>query len=644
MSEIQIRELASYAATKPELVQNRTQLRCEDEAQQSMVDEEANLITGIQDGFRKTHHSRQEVKINIPLTETERQNLTEIKALLDQDLDDGLFVQHIEELRGKLPRVFGQMEGMSQTPPHEDIDPVDHTLNALSLLNTRDLSSEDRQAARATLLFHDVGKVYDSLDRDHPRRSPEIATLYLEAMGYKAPEQNRILQQIEWHDALGDIARRDGFSIFDPHDVREFFPTIQDLALHKAIAMADVQSIPQLQKYVGNLEAVHRLMENRAYAERKWIEPMVNQTLPFEKIPESEITGYQKYWLKGKFDEVDINQHMQQRDANFTSLPPHEQQRIKQAIIQSAMENKRDLLSLLQITGRETDRTFVTQLEAEFHLNLDNIRISQEVFAMTYLLWQLNKDVKKANPSNEKEITAIKRKLQEVLKSSHFLSAYEVEATHATVPEAEAAIDESQSLIRSDAGESSHYEGNGIYTGIIGSYREWNRKVSFNEYQTLEESGKIYKMKVPLADGMPIISGFEHPQAMVNMLGEVLHIKDEGDQVAVTHGLRQWYQTGFNPEETTEWKLKIIGELLGGNPFIVKDEHNEPCVVMDTDKDAIMWGPIMRGLRIRRFIPLSEISKTNLPDIKPKKEIDYDAVANTIRTIRGVTRKDLPEY
>jgi hypothetical protein len=207
-------------------------------------------------------------------------------------------------------------------------------------------------------------------------------------------------------------------------------------------------------------------------------------------------------------------------------------------------------------------------------------------------------------------------------------------------------IDENLALIKSDSGEKSHFEGDGVYTGILGSYRDWSE-------------GKMYTIKIPLADSVPIMVNYNSPHAMANVLGELLDIKDEGDGIAVAHGLRQWRQCEYHGDETEDWKVKLLEELLGKKALVVTDKEGQKCVVMDTDKDAIIWGSLARALRIRRFIPLSELSKSILPEIKSqcktiplKKEhivieepVDpYVEMANTVRTIKGVRAKDLPDY
>lgn len=601
-----------------------------------------NTLPSMQQAMRDEHNMSSQPFTSVEVSTDETTRLLQLKNILELDEDDGLFVQRMEEIRLLLPDIFDQLKGLHQTPPHKGIDPLDHTIYALSLLDTRDLSIEDRHIARIVLLFHDIGKVQDPRDRDHPRAGVPLAERYVQKMGYTQQEVNRILQHIKWHDALGDIARRDGRSIMDPYDVMSYFPSLQDLLLHKHIVMADVHSIPGLAKYVPQIEAVYKLMEKRYKADTERTKLQTNQELPFDRIPSSEYSEYGNFREYEVFDTIDIRESIQKRRDKFDKLSLQEKEKITKMLIQSAIDNDQNMLFVLTMIGRELDREYITNLEREYKLNLDNIRIAQETINMTYILWRLNREVLAvgSNPDST-QIYPIQLQLQELIKSAMFLSAYQIEATHCTSKEYVPTIDESQYLIQSDSGEKPHFEGDGIYTGILGGYQNWRE-------------GKMYTFQIPLGDTLPIVTHFNSPRAMANVLGEVLDIHDTGDHIAVSHGLRQWRQCEYANKEVLPWKVAMIERLLQTQAEVIT-ENGETCVIVDTDKEAIVWASLARALRIPRLLPRSEALKLDLPSEESShshleqregqgNEIDkYAELANTTR-IKGIRMKDRVEY
>lgn len=595
------------------------------------------------------------------LTSEEKLNLQKLKELLDKNEEDGMFVQSFDELKKLLPHVFENMKDTLQTPPHGTIDPYDHTFNALSLLNTRELSAEDSHIARAVMIFHDIGKVIDPQDREHPRFSAEIVAPYLEAMGYSKAQQERISNHIKWHDALGEIARRDGRNILNVEDVDTYFPSIQEFMLHKAVVQADLASIPGLKKYVGEIESTYKLLENRMYAQRQWIEPDTTQSLPFEKIDYEEVESIcSSLSIIEEFDEVDIRESQHMRQKRFDSLHSIEKQQLEETIVQAALENNSFLPFGLRLTGRETDRTFVKELEKKYGVNLDTIRIAQEIFNSTYIMWRTSRvlldgfssQLEQDSPDSL-DTSEIKRHMQELVKSAEFLSAYTLEATHVTNIDLEYKIDSDGYLLKSDTKQDHHYEGDGVYTGILGCYRNWSNNTDWS-------GSKMYTVKVPLADSLPMMVSFNYPKAMANMLGECLYIRDGEKSLATTHGIREWRQCYYNDEEITQWKIDMISELLKAPVRIVNNSMGEKVVVVDTMAPPIVYASIARALRIRELMPESELSKLALEPMPGgiTEEIETDSegihtddihtyydVANSVRIIKGITRgKHHPQY
>lgn len=571
------------------------------------------------------------------LFKVETENLREIKKILDENADDGDFRTNLENIRDLLPRPFSRMEGVYQTSPHEDIDPIDHTLNALHELDTDGLSVEDRLMARLVLVFHDIGKVEDTWNREHPRRSAEMAEDYLKKMGYTQEQVGKISHHIKWHDALGDVSRTDGRNIFNARDVLTFFRDEVDLEIHRRIAVADISSIPGLREYVPNVLATHAaLLESlRRFQDREQVEPGV--ALPFEPIG---IYQYQELYGRlseeENFDEIDIDESMARRRGAFEQLSREDREVLEKTIIQESLENSPRVLEALKLTGREIDETFVDELEKKYDVPLSNLRVAENLFGLTYKMWELNWEVQ-----GEPDMDLVRSKLEQVKRYAENLARFEVLATHATNEHAKGSIDESRALLKSTTGSSSHYEGEGVYTGILGSYRGW-------------AEGALYEVKLSLADSVPIIVSYNYPKAMANVLGEVLDIEEGTGDRAVAHGLIEWFQTQYDDDDVSPWKIELLENLLGAEAKIVTDEHDLPCVIVNTQEDPIVWGSLCRSLRIRRFIPASELQKAAFDRIRePQREVkreeiemNYPYEAKPVRVLRlhGMTRTEFEEF
>ncbi|HUW22204.1 MAG TPA: hypothetical protein VMW41_06095 [Candidatus Bathyarchaeia archaeon] len=500
---------------------------------------------------------------------------------------------------------------MLQTQPHKDIDPVDHTLYALNELDTEALSREDRLIARTVLIFHDIGKVHDAFSREHPRRSVDISRDYLVKTGYSANQVKRVIHHICWHDALGDVARIDGRNIFDERDVLTFFPDETELRLHREIVIADVASIPDLARYVSNIQITYqRLLEKLAdHRGKKAIEP--EKELPFETIGVYQYHQiYKSLDRTTEFDDVDIVTEMASRRADFEALSAKDQEIVEKTIIQGITSGSPRALNALKLTGRETDTTFIDQLEEKYDLDLEPLRALTYLFGFTYLLWELNWNVQdRYLPNTPGLMTQIRGKLIRVRTLAQKLGQYELVATHATTEEGKVMIDQSMALLKS-TDFSSHYEGEGVYTGIFGCFRTW-------------ATGGCYEMVIALADTLPIISNYRNPGAMTNNLCEMLDIEYDGR--AIAHGLVQWYKMDSDYDEIPEWKVALLENLLGSPAEIITDEYDRPCITMDTQENPIIWASLCRGLRIRRFIPkkflhLAEFATRQKRDKLPQPE------------------------
>lgn len=184
----------------------------------------------------------------------ESQKLRKIVAIMGEKITDEEFRNNIPEIERLLPKIFKQMIGPEQPGVHYHIDPYDHTMNVMKGLDTSELNDQDKFVARVSVLFHDIAKIKDLSDRDHPRLSATMTEGYLKRMGLGEELTRKILEQIRWHDALGEISRADGLDIFRTNEISAFFPDKSGLILHRTVALADIASIPGLVKYIPKIE------------------------------------------------------------------------------------------------------------------------------------------------------------------------------------------------------------------------------------------------------------------------------------------------------------------------------------------------------------------------------------------------------
>lgn len=117
-------------------------------------------------------------------------------------------------VEGFLKTVFPKLVGSQQHPPHGGMDVVEHTMNIVhpANLRTAGLSDRDAELLRLGMVFHDVGKQYDPLDHEHPRKSAIDAEPMLWQFGLSPKEVSDTLAIIKWHDAYGDALKAGGGS------------------------------------------------------------------------------------------------------------------------------------------------------------------------------------------------------------------------------------------------------------------------------------------------------------------------------------------------------------------------------------------------------------------------------------------------
>lgn len=530
----------------------------------------------------------------------ETEKLLQLKNILEKNLTDHEFREKLPEIRDLLPRQFDEMAGMVQYSQHGEYDPTEHTINSLYELETDKLNEEDRIIARVTMIFHDVGKVKNPFSRLHPYWSAEITKNFIKKMNFPLEEQNKILNHIRRHDALGDISREDGRNILSPNSVLSFFSTSDDLKVHLQIVLADIRSIPGLAKYEEQVLRSYNLLKEKLKDIENLETPTneVNIDLPFEMIDKQEATDIiSSIFEEYSFKEIDIVKNQQERQKKFSSLSEENKKIIEQFIVQESLLNQEDTAFALKITGRETDEKYIDELEKKYSLELHNLRITVYLFKNTYEMWWLNDNLTKNHQPSEKELTDIKLRVSSITENAQFLANYQVDATHATNEDIFKIIDENKALIKATAQTSSdgfQYEGNGVYTGILGGFHWWGN-------QSLD----LFHIKLPLAETLPIFINFNFPKALANVLCEVLDIEKDLRDIAIPHGLQEFYQIQYDNHEISEWKINILREVLDTEIYLVSDNKQLPCLIADTDKDPIIWGSVCRALKIRRFIPMN---------------------------------------
>lgn len=113
---------------------------------------------------------------------------------------------------GFLKATYPKLIGARQHAPHGGMDTIEHTMNIINPLNLRTagLSARDAEILRLGMTFHDVGKQYDPLDHDHPRKSATDAEPLLWQFGLSPKEVHDTLAVIKWHDAYGDALKVGG--------------------------------------------------------------------------------------------------------------------------------------------------------------------------------------------------------------------------------------------------------------------------------------------------------------------------------------------------------------------------------------------------------------------------------------------------
>jgi len=200
------------------------------------------------------------------------------------------------------------LENLSQHNTHGGFDPLQHTYNALNLLDTDSmglfvksrLPGARRNLAeivRIAVLYHDVGKINDPLDPNHPAESAEICRDLLTdpaRSGVGELYQNELdltLNLIRHHNLLGEVEKRFAAGEIEldsaVNEVRMALGndtpqglTLKELFhLHLLVARADIGSIPGLKHTLWSLNNLADKIFDRLSGDG-FADAVVNRSFP----------------------------------------------------------------------------------------------------------------------------------------------------------------------------------------------------------------------------------------------------------------------------------------------------------------------------------------------------------------------------
>ncbi len=182
-----------------------------------------------------------------------------MKAIL---LDGKPFTgKNLETLITHLPIELTNLSGVAQNFGHLGLDPLQHSIVALQVLETSPTAAELKEVtvggesscdeiARCAVLFHDLGKKLEPLDPFHAELSGPMAEFHLRCMEYNDLEVAVIKRLVETHDVIGRIKKGEISCSEGYHELCDGLPKSIDreimVKLHHEIASADMGSIPYL--------------------------------------------------------------------------------------------------------------------------------------------------------------------------------------------------------------------------------------------------------------------------------------------------------------------------------------------------------------------------------------------------------------
>jgi len=188
--------------------------------------------------------------------------------------DDAAFAAQLPAIGTYLRANFPGLRGLTQHRPHfhpelgRTTDPIEHTLEVLTALDTRDLDPADAHLLRAATIFHDIGKLLDPFNVRHATDSAIMAVPYLPDFALTPAEQADALAIIRNHDVLGRVCQ----GRLTADEALDLLGTPRRADLTARLTRADVGSIRGLARVLPSIvaaeAAIQALFTARRYSQR----------------------------------------------------------------------------------------------------------------------------------------------------------------------------------------------------------------------------------------------------------------------------------------------------------------------------------------------------------------------------------------
>ncbi len=267
----------------------------------------------------------------------------------------------------------------------------------------------------------------------------------------------------------------------------------------------------------------------------------------------------------------------------YDLLNKKDREKIERLLIDFSEQNHPRMLTMLKVTGREREKSFIENLEEKHNCKLDNLKIASDIFSITENFHYIDM-------CGERDYKEVSEKLDEIIERAKELENIEIEATHVTGENDSQSIDKTGAIIKSSSEESKQYLGDGVYVGMLGCYRDWN------------EEGKMYTMKVFMKDVVPLMCGHEEPEAQANILSSIKIYKD-GERINVNKKSMEWKFDQFPEDIRRDWRVVLLEEKLNTEIDFLEDEKGKSYLTGKVNEPPIIWGSLCYALHIRNFIP-----------------------------------------
>lgn len=359
--------------------------------------------------------------------------------------------------------------------------------------------------------------------------------------------------------------------------------------------------------------------------EDEYLKPEIDEEfqpseLEIREIEAAYIDVYHKILNYDEFDEYSIKNHIEERRKLFDSLSNQEKNSVYKAIFLYSNNNDPNMLNAMKLTGRETDANFFLNLEKDYGIKIDNAKLATFLFRYTYAIWKINKISEIDNSYYAAELGDIDEHFEVLKDSAKVLSLFKVEATHSARSKWFRSIEINEVILNSFTNDrKTHFEGDGVYAGIFGSYRGWTSKLDeYNEYDENDQdySTEMATFDIPLADCIPIIVDYKSPKAMVNILSEGLDYKQSKNSIALASGKTEFRNYKFAYENIVLWKIDKLKEVLNVDKVKIYEDQDGLFLSAPVNSEPIIWGAVARALCLYRFVPESEMSKLDQSEIK----------------------------